>query len=155
MEPKNMAMTFEEWWTGDHPEKSDYGTWTNLARQTWNAARLGMIPAEGAIAVPDVGEWPTWAECAILCWSSEVDFRGASRLEFAGVRIVRPAPEWSPKVGVAVFAYNGGMPWIAVVESINDGVPFVRCSDGDKSNWSLGNIKPFSEKSIGKPWEEI
>ena len=88
---KGKALTFEEVWIssdGEPGELKDY------ALHVFELSRLGMIPAENAIVVPD--EWPEWAECAVLAWCKDSDYRRPTRTEFAGVWVSRPVPAFVP-----------------------------------------------------------
>ena len=48
-------MSFEEWYPGEDELRSL--SIAGIAERAWNAARLGTIPAEGAIAVPEYPEY--------------------------------------------------------------------------------------------------
>jgi hypothetical protein len=52
--------TFEEWWKSEMDGRSELpsGIVKIWSEESWNEARLGMVPADGVITVPDVSEWP-------------------------------------------------------------------------------------------------
>lgn len=129
----------------------------------WNIAREGMIPADQAIKVPPVEEWPEWA--------TEIKFsymgsNGLSRKFISTIpRPVPAVPKWTPKVGDRVFAMTSfdflGIVGIEIIIPALSGGPdtfFVRLSTGDESSispYGIGYLKPFDASKIGLPWSEI
>lgn len=149
------AKSFEEWNEGsDLPE--GWHNWSTAKKWNyiWLEARVGMIPEDEAVRTPPVEVWPEWSKG--ICYQYAFLGQKTNNLEWKPLKYIpRPAPAWTPKVGDAVFAYNGGLPWIAVVEKMDGDMPTVRCSDGDRSAWPLANLKPFDATKIGCKWEEI
>jgi len=154
MTEKNKPMTFEEWY------RSTPISMPPTLKETWNAARLNMIPADRAIEVPDVGEWPEDAEGLAVCfmfeheWENQVDW---SRIKY----IPRPVPTWVPDVGDAVFVNHpqkiridcyGVIPVCKVKEILNgyyelEAIPNIA--------WNVESLKPFDPEKIGLPFDQI
>ena len=80
-------MTFEEWWQ----TKPMYKDLKEAFEATFNAARLGTIPAENAIEVPEVGDWPEWAKGVRLYYTKFSDTDDGDI-----VFIPRPVPVFVP-----------------------------------------------------------
>lgn len=139
------ALTFEEVWISSDREP---GELKDYALNVFELARLGMIPAEGAIAAPPVEEWPEWAEYAELAYVGKM---GAGVGEVRSInKSYRPAPAWTPKVGDGVFWRDTKV--IFTIAAIDNSIYVL-----SKGGWaSLGELKPASSlDQLGKPWEEI
>jgi len=154
-------MSFEEWW--HHGMGDNYTKW--IAENAFKAARLGTIPAEGAIVV----DWdlsPINADSAYIVlgvnddgWDSITD---AFESNWLVGPINRPTTAWTPKVGDAVFVNHpqkiriecyGVIPVCKIKEIVGgshyelDGIPNI--------GWNKESIKPFRESAIGLPWDQI
>lgn len=153
MTDKNKPMSFTGWWNLNRGFNHHNLDVVQIAETAWNDARIGYIPADRAIEVPEVGEWPEWANCVVVHY-------GGCDVQVSNIATIpRPVPAWTPKVGDAVFAYNGGMPWVAKVIPEPEGTKvsdfYVVCSDGQESWWGKDGLKPFDHAKIGLPWEEL
>ena len=138
------ALTFEEWAKEYHN-----GNNSQFNRECFDQARIGMVPTDSVITVPEVGDWPEWA--LVL----ELRFTGPGNQQFYR-GIPRPVPAWTPKVGDAVFVGD----WIGVFVGkthdhiAHDGKDRVMIrKDEYITDWS--DIKPFNPAYIGKTWSEI
>lgn len=162
------VLTFEEWY-----EKEGQAYVEEVVRKSWNAAREGMIPAGRAIEVP---HYSTWRRVANLdrydqpigyvvvgfptLYTKEGQeedkprfLKDGTPLDYLGYV---PAPTWTPKIDEPVFALSLKQEvWVAKVNSMNNGVPVIVCSDGGESAWGLNHLKPFDASKIGKSWDEI
>lgn len=158
----DKALTFEEW-------RKEYNTRykgilnEDMALMVWDAARIGMIPADRAVEIPDVSEWPEWAKTVCLFYSEYVDKYGGYICRDGDIitRITIPVPAWVPKVGDRVFALvvridegkEKRFVGIDEIASFDASVYPVMKSNGYAADPKF--IKPFSPEKIGLPWEEI
>jgi len=148
----SKAMTFEEWF--DFIETSY--DW----KMAFDKARVGMIPEDQAVRIPDVGEW---CKETVSIDIMEVNDKGEN-ISCVG-QIFRPVPVWVPKVGDAVFVEvpllggtvsNRGA--VALVTEINNTMTHqysIKHFDGGRSVCTINALKPFDASKIGKPWGEI
>jgi len=147
MTEKNKAMTFEEWeslW----PRVTTVEHIRGYFRSMLTAARIGYIPADRAIEVPD--EWPHGVTEVRLYWYPQKE---PNHEHFKS--IPRPVPAWVPKVNDVVFA---GHPetTVGIVECVDGSMRVsVKCIDGHIGLWAVENVKPFDPSKIGLPWSEI
>ncbi len=146
-------MTFEEW--DFEFNGNDNRDETEMIRRGWfNAARIGMIPEDGAIRIPPEKEWPEDALAIKVEYVTKARLAAISPWE---IKIIpRSKPAWAPKVGEAVFMDDrdqSGHILVGVVASFNgDGYAMVGTPD---THWYLDYLKPFNPAYIGKPWSEI
>ena len=164
MTEKNKAMTFGEWWNGfDLPsEITTAKTLTTEAEIIWNAARLNTIPADRAIEVPDVGEWPIRANSVILSYSPfSTEQQNRKGLWGLIKHIPRPVPAFVPRINDMVFFidHKGHVDIGRIVTDGSDGSdgsnPSIRRSRNVDYYTQVKNIKPFDPSKIGLPWEAI
>lgn len=146
------SLTFEEWDSLATNLATDDGPfWEAL----FNAARQGMIPADRAIEVPDVGEWPRHATAIRVTydWDCVDEAIGAPVIAV----IPRPVPAWTPKVGDAVFANDTEDSGYILTLKIHDIDDEGRCEMVDHFGtwWHRTHLKLFDQAKIGLPWEEI
>lgn len=148
--------TFEEWWERFPVDNRLSGPKKDF-ESIFKSAREGMIPADRAIEVPDVGEWPEWADCVVLHY-------GGCNVQVSNIAVIpRPVPTWVPKVGDAVFALDTNQTTVivAIVKEIknqHDAIIdyFGRiCVHAVSFSGSKIFCKPFDASKIGKPWSEI
>jgi len=140
-------LSFEEW------EKYTNTTETS-GSQYWkdifDKARQGVIPADRAIEVPPVSEWPEQAKGIVLSYTSGVeDDWSPSRLTVG--YFSRPTPQWSPKEGEPCLFEDEGR---AVAGFIFNGQLFARglmVADWKKTR----KTSPFRPEVIGLSWGEI
>ena len=176
MTEKNNAMTFEEWWTS----KPMYKDLKEAFEATFNAGRIGHLPADRAIEVPDVGEWPEWATAIQTryvnipksdyedgdYWDRTTGCGGSKALgwtdQWTEIQFIpRPVTEWVPKAGDAVFVNHpqkiridcyGVIPVCKVKEILNG---YYELEAIPNIAWNVESLKPFSPEKIGLPWSEI
>jgi hypothetical protein len=148
MNETKKPLEFEEW----DAKKADHwnGDYAKDRLELWEAARQGMIPADRAMEIPEVGEWPDEAKGISIrfCDFDEEywnDLVAAQRILY----IPRPTPAWTPKSGEAVYA--GSSCNVVIPTRIENGIVY---TDGWGS-YNTSSCKPFSESAIGKPWGEI
>jgi len=150
----SKAMTFEEWWEENWKKdeflQSDFSGGHKIA---WDAARLGMIPEDEAVRIPDVGDWPVDAN-EIRVGYAHNSSGMIYRVPLIKV-IPRPTPAWTPKVGDAVFFKSvGDIKHIGIVNEVTV-TQVVVAYDSMFIPVSLEVVKQFSVEAIGKPWGEI
>jgi len=144
-------MTEREIWDRSNKEP---GPIRDLVDEVFLLARRGTIPAEGAISVPDVGEWPEWADEIRVVYAHNSG-RVVYRVPIIKI-IPRPIPAWTPKVGEVVFFRDPNMVHVAVIHGIDRGIRYeVQKADGQFDGGTITTIKPFDPAKIGKPWSEI
>lgn len=146
------ALTFEEWY-----EKEGQAYVEEVVRKSWNAAREGMIPADRAIEVPDVGEWPAGSKGISIRFADYDEEYFDDLVAGWNIKYIpRPVPAWVPKVGDPVFAVFG--------ESTECRFSVARYEGNGRVTWPNGRLsevgevdrcKPFDASKIGKPWSEI
>lgn len=144
------VLTFEEW-----AKKHCIQDELNI-KEVFEDARQGMIPAENAVAIPPVSEWPEDADYVALFWYN--GHVGIDEGETAIKLIPRPKPVWTPKAGEAVFT-NGddgeGVLYAVVTEVVTGEGVRVTFPDGDYGLYDFDRVKPGNMKYFGKPWSEI
>lgn len=144
----SKALTFEEF------RKKAMSKVGVDGREYWDAARLGMIPEDEAVRIPDVGEWPKDTTGIAWYWTYMSEEEERSNGGFDGF-ISRPTPSWTPKVGDAVFFKSiGDIKHIGIVQEVTV-TQVVVAYDSMLISMSLEAVKPFSVEAIGKPWGEI
>ena len=138
----------------------------------WNAARVGMVPEDSAIKLPDLSQWPKDAEGVVVLYSGVGDgcatyLANHSSAKSAVIKyILRPAPAWVPNLGETVLinidqirAKSEQAPlgtFIGVVSSMEiPNNPCVRLLDGSYRYYLIEQMKPYSPDKVGKPWNEI
>jgi len=144
------SITFKEWKCSQDGTEEWYNdsAWKSCER-AFNAARVGMIPEDQAVRVPDVGEWPATAKGVYMNFTSQSEaFHKSDTIWFVKY-ISRPLPVWVPKIGDAVFFCD------------TDTLFKIKAKKDDQFQltngwWSLAeDMKPGSIDQIGKPWGEI
>jgi len=156
MTEKNKAMAWEMVWKDLHSLDSPIQWSEREIKRAFDMARIGYIPADRAIEVPD--DWPEWAECAVLVWCKDFDYRGPTRTEFAGVRVPRPVPAFVPRINDMVFFidHKGHVDIGRIVTNGSDGSnPSIRRSRNVDYYTQVENVKKFDPSKIGLPWSEI
>lgn len=141
------SLTYEEW-------KESLGLGDLPLRGAFDKARVGMIPAENAVVIPDVSEWPRHATGinVTYAWDCFDEAIGSPVIAY----IPRPKPVWVPRVGDRVFALDttDGMVHVGVIEEVNGNMSLVT-SCGKKGWFHNKELKPFNDSYIPKPWSEI
>lgn len=108
-----------------------------------------------SINVPDLTDWPSWANSFQCFYTSSTDPQGMGQRLFSGVKIDRPAPPWMPKVTEPVFVkVNHDSVGIVIADSGN-GTFLVRRTNGTEDTWDVSLLKPFSIAGIGKNWKDV
>lgn len=141
----DKCISFEEW---------DNETFVrNIAkfdeaerRACFEAARRGMIPADRAVEIPDVSEWPEWATSVVTVWSRQKE-KWTTEIS----RISKLVPAWVPK------------DWEPVIfakpedDTTLHGVYFGgEIHYGDLYYTARGmRYTKFDPAKIGRPWSEI
>lgn len=120
-----------------------------IPKELWYAARQGMIPADRAIEIPDVSEWPEWAEEVRVFFSNSKD--GDAHYGTFIRTITRPVHVWVPKEGEPVFVGNSVS--VGIVERKMDSGRIK--IQGYVFPTEEENLKPFDPAKIGRPWSEI
>jgi len=134
----SKAMTYEEW-REIHDDGQEF-----IARRQFDDARVGMIPEDGAVRIPDVGEWPSNADAVWIGYTQEYNFGEVIRI------INRPVPVWVPKKNDLVFFLDTES--IYKVERIDSNRNF-HLFGGAVAK--LEELKEGDASKIGKPWGEI
>ena len=151
MTEKNKPMSEVEIWERCNKEPAPI---MELVYEVIQLSRLNTIPADRAIEVPDVGEWPKGSRGITILFTDGTqrdwdDFRRGNEWKIA--YIPRPVPAWTPKVGDAVFYANG-----CNVTLVKDGFTGdCLVSTKDFGFVPIDQLKPFRESAIGLPWSEI
>jgi hypothetical protein len=151
------AMTLMEAWK-EVPLKHTIGVEDAFAHG-FASGRLGMKPEDEAVRIPDVAEWPAeaqgfWANFTELTEGQLCEDQPDVSKFGIGTYIPRPTPQWTPKVGEAVFCRTGSGIDVCVVNVFSNGCANVQYRLGDFVI-DLKNMKPFDPAYIGKPWDEI
>lgn len=154
-------MSFEEW-IADYSDRVDTSTsaWTDDAKDAFESARLGMIPAENAVVIPPVSEWPVWSKGIVAVHSNDSRSECEDWPESDGyvAFIDKPVPAWVPKVGEAVFVVRGTDVDVSVCRFSHvdeHGIWRVVTVKGQEQGFTDSLVKPFHPDHIGKPWGEI
>lgn len=147
-------MTLMEAWQGV-PLKQTIGVEDAFAHG-FASGRQGMIPAENAVVIPDVSEWPDDAIAIHFSYASATACYSGMQIIS---RIPRPKPVWVPKVGEAVFFCTTDLTG-QVARVIGFEIDHPNCwsvinADGNTILPSKEHVKPFHPDHIGKPWSEI
>lgn len=158
----DKMLTFEEW-----AKKHCIQDELNI-NAVFEDARVGMIPAENAVVIPPVSEWPEWATGVRMvfeeggAWNTPTSTGVSSTSQriktVPETHIPRPKPVWVPQVGDRVFLLWDfiGCPYVQVGKLVQvNGINVQVLVDGVERAWGLANVKPFHESHIGKPWDEI
>jgi len=145
----SKAMAFTGWWE-NKPDTWD-GRYGEDASKLWDAARVGMIPEDQAVRIPDVGKWPQIAVGCRLAFDC-VHSDGGHTFVLAGDTpyIPRPVPVWAPKESELVFFLDTES--IYKVERINSDGRYILVG-GNVAE--LHELKEGDASKIGKPWGEI
>lgn len=147
----------------------DYDEWAIYINQTkmsgsqywrdiFDKARQGMIPADRAIEVPEA--WPSWSKGAVLFFTDETIETCREWPENEGYvgYVSKPIPQWSPKIGEAVFyRKNDGETGVGTAHKHFD-LPerwYVTQLDGTAYVVWEKDMKPFRPEAIGLSWGEI
>lgn len=147
----DKMMTFEEWC-----KKHDMDQDNQFVVAMFHDARLGTIPAENAVVIPDVSEWPN--DMTHLCVEA-YDEHGSWWKKLA--EIPRPKPVWVPRIGEKCFyelkIMNSGLELshIAVEECDFECDSKVMRMKPSGIAIRFIDLKPFHSDHIGKPWDEI
>ena len=150
-------LSFEEWWGTKIPDRQS--TAYAYAESAWNAARQGLIPADRAIEVPPVEQWPKWAKrISVLFDGAEQPL--ADKLGLAGIIAIfpRPTSQWSPQIGEAVFIVRGDDIDVSVCRFSHideHGIWRVVTVKGQEQGFTASLVKPFDQSKIGLPWSQI
>jgi len=160
----SKAMTFEEFWNKemiDRPAQPPQLSWNVIkmwCESSWELARVGMIPEDQAVMIPDVGEWPEWAKEIHV---SYCEFRNCSSIHtdtpddmIATIKRPVPVPVWVPKTNDKVFMVESGLILVGVVWE-EEPIGCWITSNGVGRFYPRRDIKQFDASKIGKPWEEI
>lgn len=150
-------MNLEEW-------KKIVDTYSLSKESQFDLARRGTIPADQAIKVPPVEEWPEWAKGIMVyfCQEPEEEFLGKGNVIDYIHKQASAVPKWTPKVGDVVFA---GYPKTEIGKIVKGPMLYrglgtgnaytVKLMNGTEHDWDARDIKLFSPEKIGLPWEEI
>lgn len=142
-------LTFEEWC-----KKHGMNQNSALVVAMFHEARIGTIPAENAVVIPPVGEWPDDALAIHFSYASATACYSGMQIIS---RIPRPKPVWVPQVGEAVFVLRdvrGNVNVGIVTQTGWEEKVEVTIFGNTKQEW-IPDVKPFHESHIGKPWDEI
>jgi hypothetical protein len=143
-------LSFEEW-------MDEFQCRGLTMQQILDKARQGLIPADRAIEVPPVEQWPSDAMSISIDFMDESDNYIGSVCE----DISRPRPQWSPQIGEAVFCLSDEkVPTIYIGKvtgkgSLRESNLMVKTHDGQTGEWTIGALKPFDQSKIGLRWGEI
>lgn len=144
------ALTFEKWYPGEkHFIDRDI---LGVVEETWNAARIGMVPEDECVRLPKVEKWPEDAQGILIGY----DANGNGGKESSVFQVIDyipcPALAWRPKVGDGVFWRTSAQILKFMGPSMREG--YYVLSNGVGA--TLDELKPAkSIDQIGKPWEEI
>jgi hypothetical protein len=160
------VLDFDEWF-GKNKNLIPFGTIESMEsffKTVWHSARQGMIPADRAVEVPEVSEWPDWAIGVRLVFEETGMWRDSGYPGGQTVRQVqntwfpRPTPQWSPKIGEAVFyRKNDGEIGVGTAHKHFD-LPerwYVTQLDGTTYVVWEKDMKSFHPEAIGLSWGEI
>jgi len=148
MTEKNKAMSDKE--IADKYRLGGYEQLTKIV----NDARIGYIPADRAIEVPDVGEWPEDANEIRVEWAHN---SGGVIYKYPLIAVIpRPVPAFIPEVGDLCFCrFENETIGIGRCDAVNeDGWQFMTMNF-DHTVRMFSDVKKFNPSKIGLPWEEI
>jgi len=144
--------TFDEYWES----RGRNGLLAFEHEATWNAAREGMIPADQAVKVPPVEEWPSRA-IGIAWFYTYLPVHDLKGVDATGAFFFpRPTPTWMPKVGEPVFfkIQPRGTLITALVDRVVGNTVEIK-HDGIRLGGLISDVKPLDVSKIGLPWEKI
>jgi hypothetical protein len=153
---KMKMKTFEEWMKEPYPCGGPGWQTVDKMRLAWDDARLGMVPADSVIMVPDWSSAPDGVTSIKLFWSPQLPPNNECFMT-----IPRPTTAYTPKVYDKVFyRHTGDCVGVDVIAKIINEYDGLKCkrttywmSGTPKDGWF--EVKPFNPAYIGKPWSEI